>query len=45
MAEKPFTPTTLGLIDVIPSPSSSENESELTPLMVVNRVQPKQAMD
>ena len=42
-AEKPLTPTSLGLIDVIPSPSSSKNESEPTPLLVVNHFQPQQA--
>lgn len=43
MAEKKFTPTSLGLVYVIPSPSSSKDESELTPLLVVNNAQPHQA--
>ena len=45
MAEKPFTPTSLGMIGVIPSPPSSENESEPTPVFVVSQVQAQQAKE
>ena len=36
MAEKPFNPTSLGIIEVIPSPVTSENESEPITLLAVN---------
>lgn len=42
-AEKPYTPTSLGMIGVIPSPSSSENEGESTPLFVVTQTQAREA--
>ena len=36
MAKKPFNPTSLGIIEVIPSPVTSENESEPITLLAVN---------
>ena len=36
MAEKPFNPTSLGIIEVIPSPVTSENESEPITLLAIN---------
>ena len=38
MAEKPFNQTSLGIIDVIPSPASSKNESEPISLLAVNNI-------
>lgn len=38
MAEKPFNPTSLGIIEVIPSPASLENESKPISLLVVNNI-------
>ena len=38
MAEKPFNPTSLGIIEVIPSPASLENESKPISLLAVNNI-------
>ena len=36
MAKKPFNPTSIGIIEVIPSPVTSENESKPITLLAVN---------